>query len=83
VVLRWVRARMAGRGTEPHQPRKQLPGVRAQAARPDTERGRPARSLAVNHPELAAELDPHRNPGSDPTRLGTRSSLKLWWQCAN
>ncbi|MHB8658964.1 MAG: zinc-ribbon domain-containing protein [Solirubrobacteraceae bacterium] len=44
---------------------------------------KPARSLAVNHPELAAELHPQRNPGIDPTRLGARSSLKLWWQCAS
>jgi predicted nucleic acid-binding Zn-ribbon protein len=40
-----------------------------------------ARSLAVKHPELAAELHPQRNPGIEPTRLGARSSLKLWWQC--
>ena len=43
----------------------------------------PARSLAVNHPDVAAELHPQRNPGIDPTRLGARSSLKLWWQCAS
>ena len=42
----------------------------------------PARSLAANHPEIAAELHPQRNPEIDPTRLGARSSLKLWWQCA-
>jgi len=42
----------------------------------------PARSLAVKHPELVGELDLQRNPGIDPTRLGARSSLKLWWQCA-
>jgi predicted nucleic acid-binding Zn-ribbon protein len=41
----------------------------------------PARSLAVMHPDLAAELHPQRNPGIEPTRLGARSSLKLWWQC--
>jgi predicted nucleic acid-binding Zn-ribbon protein len=41
----------------------------------------PARSLQVNHPELAAELDLERNPGIDPERLGCRSSLKLWWRC--
>jgi predicted nucleic acid-binding Zn-ribbon protein len=44
---------------------------------------KPERSLAVRHPELAAELDPQRNPGIDPTRLGARSSLKLWWRCAS
>jgi predicted nucleic acid-binding Zn-ribbon protein len=43
----------------------------------------PARSLAVKHPDVAAELHPQRNPGIDPTRLGARSSLKLWWQCPN
>jgi DNA-directed RNA polymerase subunit RPC12/RpoP len=42
----------------------------------------PARSLATKHPEIAAELHPQRNPGADPTRLGARSGLKLWWQCA-
>ncbi len=39
----------------------------------------PARSLAVKHPDIAAELHPQRNPGIDPIRLGARSSLKLWW----
>jgi predicted nucleic acid-binding Zn-ribbon protein len=43
----------------------------------------PARSLAVKHPDLAAELHPNRNPAIDPTRLAARSSLKLWWQCAS
>ena len=43
----------------------------------------PARSLAVKHPDVAAELHPQRNPGIDPTRLGARSSLKLWWKCAS
>lgn len=43
----------------------------------------PARSLAVKHPDVAAELHPQRNPGIDPTRLGARSSLKLWWQCGS
>ena len=42
----------------------------------------PARSLAVKHPGVAAELHPERNPGIDPATLGARSSLKLWWQCA-
>ncbi len=42
----------------------------------------PARSLAVRHPNVAAELHPERNPGIDPVRLGARSGLKLWWQCA-
>jgi hypothetical protein len=41
----------------------------------------PARSLAVKHPAIAAELPPARNPDVDPTRLGARSSLKLWWRC--
>ena len=43
----------------------------------------PARSLAVRHPEIAAELHPQRNPGIDPLGLGARSSLKLWWRCAS
>jgi predicted nucleic acid-binding Zn-ribbon protein len=43
----------------------------------------PARSLAVKHPEIAAELHPQRNPGIEPTRLGARSGLKLWWQCGS
>ena len=43
----------------------------------------PVRSLAVKHPDVAAELHPQRNPGIDPLRLGARSSLKLWWQCAS
>jgi rubrerythrin len=42
----------------------------------------PARSLAVKHPRIAAELHPERNPGIDPATLGDRSSQKLWWQCA-
>ena len=41
----------------------------------------PARSLAVKHPRIAAELHPTRNPGTDPTRLAARSSLTLWWRC--
>ncbi len=43
----------------------------------------PARSLAVKHPELVAELDPRRNLGVDATRLGARSGLKLWWRCSS
>ncbi len=43
----------------------------------------PARSLAVRHPEIAAELHPQRNPGIDPLGLGARSSLKLWWRCTS
>jgi rubrerythrin len=41
------------------------------------------RSLAALHPELAAELDPERNPGVDPARLGARSAQRLWWRCAS
>ena len=40
-----------------------------------------ARSLAVNHPEIAAQLHPSRNEAIDPAQLGARSGLKLWWQC--
>jgi predicted nucleic acid-binding Zn-ribbon protein len=43
----------------------------------------PARSLAVRHLEIAAELHRQRNPGIDPLGLGARSSLKLWWRCAS
>jgi rubrerythrin len=41
----------------------------------------PARSLAVKHPEIAAQLHPSRNEAIDPARLGARSRLKLWWRC--
>ena len=43
----------------------------------------PARSLAIKHPDVAAELHLERNPGIDPMQLGARSSLKLWWRCAS
>jgi protein-arginine kinase activator protein McsA len=39
------------------------------------------RSLAVKHPEIAAQLHPSRNPEIDPAEVGARSSLKLWWLC--
>ena len=39
-----------------------------------------ARSLAVKHPEIAAQLHPSRNQAIDPAQLGARSSLKLWWR---
>jgi predicted nucleic acid-binding Zn-ribbon protein len=42
----------------------------------------PARSLAVKHPTLAAELHASRNPEIDPERLAARSGLKVWWQCS-
>ena len=41
----------------------------------------PARSLAVRHPEIAAQLHPSRNQAIDPAQLGARSGLKLWWRC--
>jgi hypothetical protein len=44
--------------------------------------GQPSRSLAVEHPLIAAELHPTRNPQLDPTRLGASSSLKVWWRCS-
>jgi len=44
---------------------------------------KPARSLAVKHPKIAAELHPTRNPEIVPTQLGARSSLKLWWHCGS
>ena len=40
-----------------------------------------ARSLAIKHPDIAAELHPTRNPGIDPRKLGARSGLRLWWRC--
>ena len=42
----------------------------------------PARTLSVKHPQIAAELHPTLNPGTDLDGLAARSSLKLWWQCA-
>jgi rubrerythrin len=41
------------------------------------------RSLTALHPELAAELDPDRNPGVDAARLGARSDQRLWWRCGS
>jgi len=41
----------------------------------------PRRSLAVKHPELAAELHPTRNRELDAFGLGASSSQKLWWRC--
>ena len=39
------------------------------------------RSLAVLHPELAAELHPTRNVDLDPRSLAAGSSWKVWWRC--
>lgn len=39
------------------------------------------RSLAAQHPELVAGLHRKRNPGVEPSRLGTKSDQKLWWRC--
>jgi rubrerythrin len=39
------------------------------------------RSLAVRKPELLDEIHPTRNPGLDPTQLGTKSDQKIWWRC--
>jgi len=41
----------------------------------------PARSLALRHPEIAAQLHPSRNQAINPAQLGARSGLKLWWRC--
>ena len=41
----------------------------------------PARSLAVKHPELVAELHPMRNHGLDPFSLAASSNRKVWWRC--
>lgn len=40
-----------------------------------------AHSLAIKHPDIAAELHPTRNPGIDPRKLGARSGLRPWWRC--
>ena len=40
-----------------------------------------AHSLAIKHPDIAAELHATRNPGIDPSKLGARSGLRLWWRC--
>jgi len=39
------------------------------------------RSLAVNHPELLAELDPSRNRDLDPYAVAAGSQRTLWWRC--
>ena len=39
------------------------------------------RSLAARHPELVAEINPSRNPGLDPAKLGAKSDQKIWWRC--
>jgi transposase-like protein len=41
------------------------------------------RSLAVLHPDLAAELHSSRNGDMDPYAIGSTSSLKLWWRCGD
>ena len=38
------------------------------------------RSLSAQHP-VVAELARNRNPGIDPSRLGTKSDQRLWWRC--
>jgi len=42
----------------------------------------PARSVAVKHPELVAELHPSRNGDLDPLGLAAASNMKVWWRCA-
>jgi hypothetical protein len=37
--------------------------------------------LAVNHPNLAAELHPERNGDLDPYALGAGSNRMVWWRC--
>lgn len=39
------------------------------------------RSLAVTHPQLAAELDPGANEGLDASQVSYGSSRKVWWRC--
>jgi hypothetical protein len=39
------------------------------------------RSLAVNRPNLLAELHPTRNGELDSYRIGASSTRKLWWLC--
>jgi Zn finger protein HypA/HybF involved in hydrogenase expression len=48
--------------------------------RSTVERGR---SLAVNHPDLAAELHPDRNIGLDPYALARHSARVVWWRCGS
>jgi hypothetical protein len=40
-----------------------------------------ARSLAVRHPELVAELHPTMNGELDPYAIGSSSHRRLWWRC--
>jgi predicted nucleic acid-binding Zn-ribbon protein len=43
---------------------------------------RPWRTLAVQHPGLAAQLHPTHNPGVDPAVVAAASSRPAWWVCA-
>lgn len=41
----------------------------------------PQESLAALWPEVAAQLDPEKNPGVDPAAIGPGSNKTLWWRC--
>jgi len=43
--------------------------------------GRHPAGIATTHPDLAAQLDPDRNPGVDPATLTAGSERKVWWRC--
>jgi hypothetical protein len=62
-----------------------LPHVRTTSYAAATSRanGRvpPPRSLAVQRPEVAAELHPTRNGGVDPRALAAYSNRAVWWLC--
>jgi predicted nucleic acid-binding Zn-ribbon protein len=42
---------------------------------------RRSHSLAAMRPDLVAELEPTRNIGLDPFRVGVKSGRSLWWRC--
>lgn len=39
-------------------------------------------SLAVTHPEIAAEWDTERNGGLDPSMISAGSGKLVWWKCS-
>ena len=43
--------------------------------------GRHPAGITTTHPDLAAQLDPDRNPGVDPAALTAGSERKVWWRC--
>jgi predicted nucleic acid-binding Zn-ribbon protein len=81
VAVRQLRSRMAGRLASRTYAGTGCPvcGLRRRAK--TQSKVDPKRSLAVKHPEIAAQLHPSRNQAIDPAQLGARSGLKLWWRC--